>query len=113
MSFCDGDKEKNNSVQFIGVNKKLSRKEILTREFFGGVISWLLGQETNEDGLFLFFRKETVDCLCFGIRRRRQHRNRSFGRGYRFFLRSFLFLVIPDTNDKGVFQSRCENRKWE
>ena len=55
MSFCDGDKEKNNSVKFVGVNKKLSRKEILTREFFGGVISWLPGRETNADCLFLFF----------------------------------------------------------
>lgn len=55
MFFCDGDKEKDNSVQFVGVNKKLSRKEILTGESFGGVISWLPGQETNAGGLFLFF----------------------------------------------------------
>lgn len=58
MSFFDGDKEKDNSVQLVGVNKKLSRKKILTREFLVELYRGRLGKKPMRVVFFYLFEKK-------------------------------------------------------
>ena len=92
MSFCDGDKEKDNSVQLVGVNKKLSRKKILTREFLVELYRGRLGKKPMRVVFFYFFEEKQLIVFVLTYEEEGSTGTGHLGGDTDFFSVAFYFL---------------------